>query len=125
MVICGSTPIGPFPFSTQAVTFSEVVRVVMLKPSKKVVLRISSWNSGGFQDVWVKLNSKSFGWMVVVVGEDTSRVIRNGQPVFLEELVGEEGVGPCRAYTTDGCFLAVLVFRTETGQWHPEKVFAD
>lgn len=29
----------------------------------------------------------------------------------------------CRAYGLDGCFLGILRYVTETGQWQPEKVF--
>jgi hypothetical protein len=29
----------------------------------------------------------------------------------------------CRVYTLDGCFLGVLRFNPERGQWQPEKVF--
>jgi len=60
----------------------------------------------------------------VVVSDDQRRVIRNGGPVVLED--GQDGSnfeGRCRAYSQDGCFLAVLRFNPKSGQWQPEKVF--
>jgi len=74
-------------------------------------------------------------WAAVIVSDDTGQKIKNGRPVVLES--GGEGTdclrqpsstgtaltGRCRAYTLDGCFLAVLRFNREREQWQPEKVF--
>jgi len=76
-------------------------------------------------------------WTAVVVSEETGRAIRNGRPVVLENDGSGKGTGYpkqhiparsssgnyCRVYTPDGCFLGVLRFNPETGQWQPKKVF--
>ncbi len=70
-------------------------------------------------------------WTAVVVNDDATQAIRNGQPLTLEEansvdeysLARSPSDNHCRVYTTDGCFLGVMRFNPETGQWQPEKVF--
>lgn len=65
-------------------------------------------------------------WAAVVVGDDTGQVIRNGRSLVLEKdnsLVSSLAEKHCRVYTPDGCFLGVLRFNPERGQWQPEKVF--
>ena len=68
----------------------------------------------------------------VAVGDDVSWEIQNGRPVTLQDAGGGGGGGcsgelsaesRCRAYASDGHFLAVLRFDPAGGQWHPEKVF--
>ncbi len=65
-------------------------------------------------------------WGAVVVGDGAEEDIRNGRPLALE---GADGLPPpvpghrCRVYTRDGCFLAMLCFDGEKGQWQPGKVF--
>jgi len=59
-------------------------------------------------------------WAAIVVNDDTGRLIRNGRPLVLDKDVGSH----CRVYTLDGCFLGVLRFNAEKGQWQPEKVFS-
>ncbi len=64
-------------------------------------------------------------WPAVVVDADRARVIKNGGSLEIEP--GPSGGGPegrCRAYSKDGCLLAVLSLNPESGQWRPEKVFA-
>ena len=64
-------------------------------------------------------------WVAVVVNKEQERVVRNGGPLLLGD--GSDGAsveGRCRAYSRDGHFLAVLRFNSESGQWQPEKVFA-
>ncbi len=60
----------------------------------------------------------------MVVDGETSLAIMNGRPV---DCPGQPTSGQfsnhCRAYTRDGCFLAVLRFNSEREQWQPEKVF--
>jgi len=72
-------------------------------------------------------------WAAMVVSETTGQAISNGCPLVLDD--GTKGTGyqepplsaslenRCRVYTPDGCFLAVLRFNPERGQWQPEKVF--
>lgn len=64
-------------------------------------------------------------WAVVVVDGGAEDDIRNGRSlVFAGDDSPKASPGErCRAYTSDGSFLGVLRFSSETGQWHPEKVF--
>ena len=58
----------------------------------------------------------------IIVSDNTSRAIRNGCPIsHLKQQPPFETY--CRAYTPDGCFLGVLHFNPESGQWQPKKVF--
>ena len=65
-------------------------------------------------------------WAAMVVGDATEEDIRNGRPLVFES---EGSLSPssygnhCRVYTRDGCFLAMLYFDSERGQWQPDKVF--
>jgi len=74
-------------------------------------------------------------WSAMVVSNTTRTAIRNGCPLssenrireagYLEQhpLVSTPGENRCRVYAFDGCFLGVLRFNPERGQWQPEKVF--
>ena len=62
-------------------------------------------------------------WAAIIVDDETRQDIRNGRPLALEEVNCDSSENRCRAYTLDGCFLAVLRFNQERGQWHPDKVF--
>ena len=62
-------------------------------------------------------------WVAAIVDRDKEQQIRNGCPLALYGQVSiEESV--CRAYSVDGCFLAMLRFFPERGLWQPEKVFS-
>lgn len=63
-------------------------------------------------------------WAAVVVDDTAEADVRNGRPVELEP--GDDfqpGVSRLRVYNGDGCFLGVLMFNKEKGQWRPGKVF--
>jgi len=76
-------------------------------------------------------------WAAMIVTDETGRLIRNGCPFVLGNYgSSRETACPkqppitlpslesrCRVYTLDGCFLGVLRFNPERGQWQPEKVF--
>jgi len=59
-------------------------------------------------------------WAAIVVGDTIEKDIRNGRPLVLDRTSYDNH---CRVYTGDGCFLGVLWFNSEKGQWQPEKVF--
>jgi len=74
-------------------------------------------------------------WAAIVVSQDTGQLIRSGRSLVLGSDAGGEETdypsqypvafgGYCRVYTLDGCFLGVLRFNPERGQWQPEKVFS-
>jgi tRNA pseudouridine55 synthase len=65
-------------------------------------------------------------WTAMVVSHSAESDIRNGRPLVL----GNDNLPTlsstdyhCRVYTHDGCFLGILRFNPEEGQWQPEKVF--
>lgn len=73
-------------------------------------------------------------WAALVVSEAGANAIMNGKSVALgsdessfnplTEFAPENSFkGYCRAYTSDGRFLAVLRFDPEKKRWQPDKVF--
>ena len=92
---------------------------------------------GHWQHLVYPIDSVLSHWTAMVVSEVTSQAIRNGGSFTLDrtDSIGGTGYlaqsspdwadagGYCRAYTADGCFLAVLRFNLGKGQWCPEKVF--
>jgi len=64
-------------------------------------------------------------WMAMVVNDDTSQAIRNGQPFVPEDAskAWQSVDDRCRVYTRQGHFLGVMRFNHERGHWQPEKVF--
>jgi len=69
-------------------------------------------------------------WTAMIVSDATERTIKNGCSLVLGNGGFEQNLSVsssfenrCRVYTSDGCFLAVLRFNPEAGQWQPEKVF--
>ena len=77
-----------------------------------------------WQDMVYSMDTVLTNWTAVVVSKQQELVLRNGGPLVLEGVPDGIGSGEqCRAYSQDGCFLAVLRFKPEGGQWRPEKVF--
>ncbi len=72
-------------------------------------------------------------WTAMIVSDAIGQTIRNGCPLVFENGIKEAGYPQhqlassaenyCRVYTPDGCFLGVLRFNPERGQWQPKKVF--
>ncbi len=66
-------------------------------------------------------------WHAALLGEEHAREVRQGRLVVLTPLRQEFNElaleTPCRAYSDDGDFLAILRYRGAS-RWHPDKVFA-
>ena len=66
-------------------------------------------------------------WHAALLGEEHTLDVRSGRLLVLElvrpELNQLEVETPCRAYSDEGEFLAILRYRG-AGRWHPERVFA-
>jgi tRNA pseudouridine55 synthase len=63
-------------------------------------------------------------WTAVVVDDAAAEDIRNGRPVKIEPTGQQAGADRLRAYNGDGCFLGLLKFNREKGQWLVGKVFS-
>lgn len=62
------------------------------------------------------------GWEAAILDRETESLVAKGCPVSLEGSCPLSRSGDrCRAYSTDGRFLAIL--RRKEDLWHPEKVF--
>ena len=61
----------------------------------------------------------------LIVGNRLEEMIRNGR-AFTEGGTSSQAQSGerCRVYTTDGRFLAIVIFDAELRQWRPDKVFA-
>ena len=60
----------------------------------------------------------------LIVGTRLEEMIRNGRAFSEGGASSQAQSGErCRAYTTDGRFLAIVSFDAELRQWRPEKVF--
>ncbi len=66
-------------------------------------------------------------WHAALLGEEHTRDVQSGRMLVLEpvrpELNQLDVETPCRAYSDEGEFLAILRYRG-SGRWHPERVFA-
>ena len=91
---------------------------------------------GYWQHLVHPIDTVLLNWSAIIVNDDTGRLILNGRPVVLESSAsGKETNCPkqqsvagssfesCRVYNLDGCFLGVLRFDPERGEWQPEKTF--
>ena len=97
-----------------------------------------AFHHGYWQNFVYPVDSVLLHWTAMVVGDATESAIRNGCPLVLDNDNSGEGTGYleqhspawsplktyCRVYTSDGCFLGVLRFNPERGQWQPKKVFS-
>ena len=65
------------------------------------------------------------GLRAVIVGSRVEEMIRNGRAFDTGGATQQAQPGErCRAYATDGRFLAIVVFDAGLRQWKPDKVFA-
>ena len=83
----------------------------------------SSFRHGYWRSLLYPLDVALEHWPVAIVGSEKEHQIRNGRPLALDELRSTDKA-LCRAYSIDGCFIALLRFSPERGLWQPEKVFS-
>ncbi len=62
-------------------------------------------------------------WSAIVLDEANEARIKNGLSISLNPERQNSG-DYCRAYGSDGRFLAVLHLEQDSNLWHPDKVFA-
>lgn len=108
-----------------------------IKDAVSVAQLEDAFHYGYWQHLVYPIDSVLSHWTAMVVSDATSQAIRNGGSFVLDDADSIGGTGylkqpspdwpaansHCRAYTADGCFLAVLRFNLERGQWQPQKVF--
>ena len=83
-----------------------------------------AFSNNDWQQLIYPVDTVLRNWTLVVVGDEQEQVIKNGGCVVMENSqIADGSEKRCRAYNKEGCFLAVLYFDTERGQWQPEKVF--
>jgi tRNA pseudouridine55 synthase len=83
-----------------------------------------AFSNNDWQQLIYPVDTALYNWPLVVVGDEQQRVIKNGGFMVMEDgQIMDGNEKRYRAYNKDGCFLAVLYFNTERGQWQPEKVF--
>jgi len=90
-----------------------------------------AFHHGQWQKYLYSIDNVLSHWKAVTVSNETAQAIRNGRSVEVgseadndDEALSELSVDSrCRAYTSDGCLLALLHFEPERGQWQPDKVF--
>lgn len=83
-----------------------------------------SFQDSSWGDLLHEPDSVLSSMRALVLGTKLRKLVCNGRPIPLGA-AAEEG-GPderCRAYGTDGAFLAVVRFDASRRQWQPEKVF--
>ena len=59
-----------------------------------------------------------------IVGREVEDRLRHGRP--LSDSLRMPFLGPdqpCRVYSTDGRFLAIIAFDASAGDWRPQRVF--
>ncbi|MEA3460154.1 MAG: tRNA pseudouridine(55) synthase TruB [Chloroflexota bacterium] len=74
---------------------------------------------GTWEELLRPLNEALLDFPAMIVDAEAERRIRRGQQVE-----GDAPPGPCRAYSPDGKFIAILEHDPRTGLWQPKKVFS-
>jgi tRNA pseudouridine55 synthase len=82
--------------------------------------------AGNWEDLLYPADRVLESWHAAILGEEHSREALQGRLLSLAplrpELLSLEAKTPCRAYSDDGLFLAILRYQG-AGNWRPEKVF--
>ena len=107
------TRIGPFPLE-EAVDPDALRR---------------AFRDGDWADLLHAPDAALLQWPAAIIGERNEERSRTGRPVELPPTPAARqrrltpGMG-CRAYSLDGCFVAVLRYEGRGSLWRPDKVFA-
>jgi tRNA pseudouridine55 synthase len=87
-----------------------------------------AFDGGFWTDLIHPIDEILLDWAAVIVEDQDEDAIRNGRPVDLKgSHASRTPQSPrgswCRAYSSEGHFLAILEWRSDTGLWHTAKVF--
>ena len=83
----------------------------------------SSFRHGYWRSLLYPMDVALEHWAVAIVSKEKEHQLRNGRSLALDERMNTNNT-VCRAYSNDGCLLALLRFCPESGLWQPEKVFS-
>lgn len=102
--------LGSGPFTLEgAITLEELEAIV---------------RDGNWEKVAYPVDEVLLCYPALILGPESSRRTAQGLP--RRPVVAPEGNFPprCRAYSTDGRFLAIMEWQASRGCWQPKKVFA-
>ena len=86
------------------------------------------FEDGSWREVMHSPDIALRGLHAIIVGTHIEEMIRNGR--FFDaggdasQLQQPQPGERCRAYTTDGRFLAIVAYDSDLRRWKPDKVFA-
>ena len=82
-----------------------------------------AFRRGDWQGYMHSMDEVLLNWPAAILDQERETLVRKGVDVEMH-FSGDTGPAGshCRAYSSDGYFLAVLS-KTDEGLWHPEKVF--
>ncbi len=83
----------------------------------------SAFQQGTWKKLLHPMDSPVLNWKAAIVNKRDEAAIRNGRSISLKQ-DHPHSEEYCRAYSSDGHFIAVLRFIADEKLWHPEKVFS-
>ncbi len=82
-----------------------------------------AFHHGYWRHFLYSIDEALLGWGTAILSQETEALIGKGRSITLgDRSLPAFPIDRCRAYSTDGRFLAVL-YQREGDLWHPEKVF--
>ena len=82
-----------------------------------------AFHHGYWRRFLYSIDEALLGWSTAILSEETEALVGKGRSITLgDRSLLAYPIDRCRAYSTDGRFLAVL-YQKEGNLWHPEKVF--
>ena len=82
-----------------------------------------AFHHGYWQRFLYSIDEALLGWSTAILSEESEALVRKGRSIPLGDRSPlTHSIHRCRAYSTDGRFLAVL-YQKEGNLWHPKKVF--
>ncbi|MSP11592.1 MAG: tRNA pseudouridine(55) synthase TruB [Chloroflexi bacterium] len=92
-----------------------------LSQAESLAVVVESFRFGYIEQILHPIDEALLHLDMLVADAETSERIRNGQFIPAQKPIQTT---ICRAYTSDGDFLAVLEFDLQRELWHPRKVFS-
>ena len=88
-----------------------------------------AFRGDAWRDLLLPIDSVLLGLPAAIIGKANERLTRDGRPLNLSTAEAVRRLNlrrgaPCRAYSLDGCLVAILRYEGGGSQWRPQKVFA-